>query len=87
MSADITRAALAIQCKATTGEFGTFLYVPTAEGKEPISPVFPGLMTFYPWARREGWRNEEPYNVACLNYVRTTPATAPAVGAEPAVVH
>jgi hypothetical protein len=57
---EITRAHLAIQCKATTGEVGDFLYVPTPQGKQAVSPVFAGLIPFYAWARREGWRQEGP---------------------------
>lgn len=48
------KARLAIQCKASTGETGTFLFVPCSD-LEPISPVLPGLVPLLDWCREHGW--------------------------------
>lgn len=46
-----------VQCTdQTTKQVGTFAYVQTEAGKMAISPVFPGLIEFYKWAKAEGYR-------------------------------
>ena len=52
-------AFLVIQCKAVTGQTGTFLANgKTAEGFVPVSPVFSdGCVPCFAWCRKNDWRS------------------------------
>jgi hypothetical protein len=63
------RAHLAIQCRARTGETGSFLFASERPADaDPVSPVFPGLDQLFTWARSNGWK---PMGVSLTcDYVR-----------------
>lgn len=49
------KAALAIQCTASNGDTGSFLFVPGSEPMEAISPVCKDLVELFKWTKRNGW--------------------------------
>lgn len=65
-------AYLAIQCRASTGQVGTFLYTGDKPASNPpVSPVTDTVATFL-WARANGW-TQTAYDPAhpCGVYVQT----------------
>lgn len=45
-----------VQCKSIDGKTGSFVFTGSlAEGRTPISPVFPSLAELYPWMQSHGW--------------------------------
>lgn len=77
-------AHLAIQCKASNGETGSFLFEPNVplpgvqiDHALLLSPVFPGLVELFRWCRMNHWCNAGYDEVlrdrsACGTYVNRT---------------
>lgn len=56
-----------VQCTdRTSGNVGTFAYdyerCSNGEGFHAVSPVFNGLIEFFQWADKEGWKEKGAYS-------------------------
>jgi hypothetical protein len=53
----MNEAKLAIQspCPHSPGKRGTFIYRPTSQGNQRISPLCDSLITLFDWTDKNGW--------------------------------
>jgi len=52
-----TQAKVAIQCTASTGEVGTFLYIGRTElGFMAVTPIMSGCIELFDWLRANQWQ-------------------------------
>lgn len=68
----MTKYKMAIQCKASTGVTGSFLFAEkTEEGLHiPVSPVFESVALLAPWMKANGYRPTNPGSLL-TDYVKS----------------